>query len=139
MRWSAFAFLLLAAAPAWAQATNAPTAMTPSPDDRARQWLTLLDDQNYADAYTQMAATARGKVSEGAWSKDIAARRTPLGAMSNRALKDIKLGKLRAGMRDGQTAAVRYDVTFAHNAAATESIGLVSEHGSWAVMSYAVK
>jgi hypothetical protein len=141
MRWSVFAFLLLAAVPALAQAPGpgAPTAMTPSPDDRARQWLTLLDDGNYTDAYKQISAGARGKISGDAWSKKMTAMRTPLGAMSSRTLKEVKLGKLRQGMRDGQTASVRYDAAFARNATAIETIDLVSENGSWTVADYAVK
>jgi len=141
MRWSVFAFLLLLAVPAWAQApgSGAPTAMTPSPDDRARQWLTLLDDGNYTDAYKQISAGARREISGDAWSKKMTTMRTPLGAMSSRTLKDVKLGKLRQGMRDGQTASVRYDTAFARNATAIESIDLVSENGSWTVADYTVK
>ena len=33
--------------------------MTPTPDDRAKQWLGLVDDQNYADAYKQLGASHR--------------------------------------------------------------------------------
>jgi hypothetical protein len=139
MKWLALAWILLAAAPAWAQATGSPTAMTLSPDDRARQWLTLLDDGNYAGAYKQMASAARGKISADAWSEKMRALRAPLGAMSSRTLKDVKLAKIRPGMGDGQTASVRYDASFARNAAAVESIDLVSENGGWAVTGYAVK
>jgi hypothetical protein len=42
-------------------------------------------------------------------------------------------------MRDGQTASVRYDASFARNAAAVESVDLMSENGSWAVTNYAIK
>jgi hypothetical protein len=141
MKWFALLLVLLAATPAWAQATGAgaPTAMTPSPDDRARQWLTLLDDRNYADAYKQMAAAAREKISADAWSKKMSALRAPLGAMSSRTLKDVKLAKVSPGMGDGQTASVRYDASFARNAAAIESVDLVSENGSWVVADYALK
>ena len=141
MRWSVFAFLLLVAVPAWAQAPGAgvPTAMTPSPDDRARQWLTLLDDGNYTDAYKQISAAARRKISGDAWAEKMTAMRTPLGAMSSRTLKEVKLGNTRQGMRDGQTASVRYDAAFARNATAVESIDLVSENGSWTVADYTVK
>jgi hypothetical protein len=112
--------------------------MTPSPDDRARQWLTLLDDRNYADAYKQMASSAREKISADAWTKKMSALRVPLGAMSSRTLRGVKLAKLRPGMRDGQTASVRYDASFARGAAA-ETVDLMSENGGWAVTDYAIK
>ena len=43
--------------------------MTPSPDDRAKQWLSLIDDQNYADAYKQMGPSAQAKTAATAWAQ----------------------------------------------------------------------
>jgi hypothetical protein len=112
--------------------------MTPTPDDRAKQWLILLDDQNYADAYGQMAAAARDKAGKDDWVGKVSGIRTPLGAVSSRSLKDVKLTKTMPGMRNGQYAVVRYDSNFAHKAAAVETITLVSEKGAWAVAGYSV-
>ena len=145
MRFLALAFALLmllpvlSAGPAWAQTTAGPsTAMTPTPDDRAKQWLGLIDDQNYADAFNQMGAVARAKSSEEKFSGQIGGTRAPLGAMSSRTLKDVKLTKTLTGMRDGQYATVRYDSAFAHKAAAVEAVNLVSEKGAWSVIGYSV-
>jgi hypothetical protein len=139
MKWLAIAFALLVAAPAFAQTkTGASTAMTPTPDDRAKQWLSLIDDQNYADAFKQMGAVARGKASAGDFSKTVGSKREPLGAMSSRALKDIKLTKTLPAMRDGQYAIVRYDSAFAHKMA-VESVTLISENGGWSVIDYSIK
>jgi hypothetical protein len=137
MKWLAFAFALLIVAPAWAQTrAGTPTPMTPTPDDRAKQWLTLVDDQNYADSYKQMGAVARGKISADSWSRKVGDVRAPLGAMSSRALKDVKLTKTLPAMRDGQYAIVRYETAFAHKTAAVESVTLVSENGAWSVIGY---
>jgi hypothetical protein len=137
MKWLFVAFALVIAAPVLAQTTAGPsTAMTPSPDDRAKQWLTLIDDQNYADAYKQMGAIARGKVSEQDFAAKIGGARAPLGAMSSRALKDVNVAKTLPGMRDGQYTVVRYDSAFAHRAAAVESVTLESENGAWSVVGY---
>lgn len=139
MRWLAIAFTLLIAAPALAQTNAKPaTSMTVSPDDRAKQWLLLVDDQNYSDAYQQMGAAARGKVVGETWSKNIRNMREPLGAMSSRTLKDVKMTKTLPGMRDGQYAAVRYDSAFARKAAGVESVTLVMENGAWSVIDYRV-
>ena len=134
MKWLAIAFLLLAV-PAMAQPKTS-TFMTPTPDERAKQWLVLVDDQNYADAYSQMGAAARGKIGAKPWTQKLRGVREPLGAMSSRTLKDVKLTKTLPGMRDGQYAAVRYDSTFAHKAMAVESVSLVSENGAWSVIGY---
>jgi hypothetical protein len=137
MKWLFVAFALVFAAPALAQTAVGPsTSMTPSPDDRAKQWLSLIDDQNYADAYKQMGAAARDKVSEQNFAAKIGGTRTPLGAMSSRTLKDINVAKTLPGMRDGQYTIVRYDSAFAHKAAAIESVTLESENGAWSVVGY---
>ena len=139
MKWLVTAFALLLAVPAMAQPKAGPsTAMTPTPDDRAKQWLILVDDQNYADAYGQMAARARAKANADQWSQGERGLREPLGAMSSRTLKDVKLTKTLPGMRDGQYATVRYDTAFAHKAGAVESVTLVSENGAWSVIGYSI-
>ena len=140
MKWLAIAFALLVAGHAFAQTKTGPsTAMTPTPDDRAKQWLTLVDDQNYAEAYKQMGAAARGKASAEEFTKSVGGVREPLGAMSSRALKDVKLAKTLPAMRDGQYAVVRYDAAFAHKAAAVETLYLASENGGWSVIGYFIK
>ena len=137
MKWLAVAFALLLAQPSLAQGkAGSSTAMTPTPDDRAKQWLTLVDDQNYADSYRQMGAAARDKITAEQWTKTVSGVRQPLGAMSSRALKDVKLTRNLPAMRDGQYAIVRYDSAFAHKAMAVESVTLVSENGAWSVVGY---
>jgi Protein of unknown function (DUF4019) len=132
------ALALLIALPAWGQAAGTSTPMTPTPDERAKQWLTVIDDQNYADAYQQMGAVGRNKISEQQFAEKISSVRAPLGAMSSRNLKDVKLTNTLPGMRDGQYATVRFDTQFAHKAQAVESVTLVSENGAWSVIGYFV-
>lgn len=128
MAWLLVAFSLLISAPAM--------SMTMSPDDRAKQWMTLIDDQNYADAYQQMGAAGRAKAAADPWTQKIRDARMPLGAVSSRMLKDVKMTKTLPGMRDGQYATVRYDSAFAHKAAGVETVTLVLENGAWSVVGY---
>jgi hypothetical protein len=137
MKWLLVAFALIFAGPVLAQTAAGPsTPMTPTPDDRAKQWLSLVDDKNYADAYKQMGASARGKESEQAFTTKVDGTRAPLGAMSSRTIKDVKLTKTLPGMQDGQYAVVRFDSAFAHKAAVVETVTLISEHGAWSVIGY---
>lgn len=133
MKWIALAFALLVTGPALAQGTSPPaptTAMTPTPDGRAKQWLTLVDDGNYADGYKQMGTLATAKTSLRDWTQKISSERLPLGAMSSRNLKDLKVS--------GQQATVRYDSAFAHKAAAVETVVLSSGKDGWSVTEYRV-
>ena len=140
--------LLLAAAPCLgasdpqpapaAGAVGAATPLTPAPDDRAKQWLNLVDDQNYSDAFKQLSTGAQDKSSLSSWSAKIGQARTPLGAMASRNIKAIKLTKILPGMRDGQYATVQFDSSFAHKASAIETVTLTSDKGAWSVIGYTV-
>jgi hypothetical protein len=137
MKRIALAFALLVTAPAlvagsaWAQGTTAPAgAMTPSPDDRAKQWLTLVDDANYSDGYKQMGSAYTAKISVDAWTQKMKDTREPLGAMSNRNIKDVKVA--------GSRATIRYDSAFAHKAVAVETVVLTSGKDGWSVTDYRI-
>jgi hypothetical protein len=124
-----------AATPAFSQAAPAKkstiTASTPAPDDRARQWLVLVDDKNYAQSWTESGKAFQGRQKADAWAKDAAITRTPLGAVASRGLKSIDLSR-------GNIAVIRYDTVFAHKAAAVETVTLAFENGSWSVTDYSV-
>jgi hypothetical protein len=153
MKWLLLSVVMLLSAPAlatsaWAQSVPQPapatgavgpaTPLTPSPDDRAKQWLNLVDDQNYNDAYKQMSAAAQQKTALGPWAGKVGQERAPLGAMASRSLKTVNLTKMLPGMRDGQSATVQFDSSFAHKASAVETVVLTSEKGAWSVTSYAI-
>jgi hypothetical protein len=132
------AFLVLcAAAPAMAQSGNQTgkkpviTASTPTPDDRARQWLVLVDDKNYSSSWLQSGKVFQGRQKADSWAKDAAVRREPLGAVASRGLKSIDLSR-------NNVAVIRYDTVFAHKAAAVETVTLSFENGSWAVTDYSL-
>ena len=124
---------LCASAPAFAQLGRRPviTASTPTPDDRARQWLVLVDDKNYSASWMQSGKAFQGRQKADAWAKDASTRREPLGAVASRGLKSIDLSR-------SNIAVIRYDTVFAHKASAVETVTLGFENGSWAVTDYSV-
>ena len=133
---SAFALLLICtAAPAFAQAMptkkSTVTAAMPTPDDRARQWLVLVDDKNYAQSWTEASKTFQERQKTDAWAHDEATEREPLGAVASRDLKSIDLGK-------ANVAVIRYDTVFAHKASAVETVTLAYDNGGWSVTGYSV-
>jgi hypothetical protein len=108
------------------------TAPMPAPDDRARQWLTLVDDGNYSQAFAEAAPSLRKGSSADAWGAGVAAVRAPLGAMASRDLKAVDLTR-------SHTAVVHYDSAFAHKAAAVETVTLTFADGGWSVAGYRVQ
>ena len=129
-------FLICAAAPALAQAAPAKkstvTAVTPTPDDRARQWLVLVDDKNYSQSWIEAGKAFQARQKADAWAKEEGDKRSPLGAVASRGLKSIDLSR-------NNVAVVRYDTVFARKAAAVETVTLAFDNGSWAVTDYSVE
>src|SRR3954469_14703824 len=126
---------ILLAAPAVAQAAPAKpvpvSAATPAPDDRARQWLVLVDDKNFAQSWKDAGKPFQNRQTADAWANDAGAKRVPLGAVASRDLKSIDLSR-------NNVAVVRYDTSFAHKGAAVETVTLAFENDGWAVTDYTV-
>ena len=135
-RSALFLFLIAASAPAFAQAAvptkkSTITAVTPTPDDRARQWLVLVDDKNYAQSWSEAAKAFQGRQKTDAWAAQESAKREPMGAVASRDLKSIDLNR-------ANVAVIRYDTVFAHKAAAVETVTLAFENCSWSVTGYSL-
>ncbi|HEU4549861.1 MAG TPA: DUF4019 domain-containing protein [Rhizomicrobium sp.] len=103
-----------------------------TPDDRARQWLTLLDDGDYGRSWQESGKALRSREDAASWTSRIKAMREPLGAMASRNLRLIELV-------NSEKVVVRYDSVFAHKATAQETVTLGLENGGWAVIDYALK
>lgn len=125
---------LISQAPALAQSQPRPviTASMPAPDDRAKAWLVLVDDKDYAQSWAQAAKAFQARQKTEKWARQAAALREPLGAVASRDLKSIDLSR-------NNVAVVRYDTVFAHKAAAVEIVTLTFENGAWAVTQYDVQ
>lgn len=107
------------------------TAVIPTPDERARQWLVLLDDKNYAQSWSQASKSFQNRQTLDAWAKQVSALRASLGAVTSRDLNSIDMTR-------SNFAIIRYDTEFAHKAV-VETITLAFQNGGWAVDDYTVK
>ena len=107
------------------------TGATPAPDDRAKQWLVLLDDKNYAQSWSEAGKAFQNRQKTNAWAADAVKRREPLGSVASRGLKSIDLSR-------SNVAVVKYDSVFAHKASVVETITLSFENDGWLVTDYSV-
>jgi hypothetical protein len=135
-RFAVIALLLFGAGlPAAAQsapARKAPaTSVTPAPDDRARQWLVLVDDKNFAQSWKDAGKAFQNRQTADAWAGDAGTKRVPLGAVASRDLKSIDLSR-------NNIAVIRYDTSFAHKAATVETVTLAFENDGWVVNDYSI-
>jgi hypothetical protein len=120
-----------ASAPAAPAKRSTITGATPAPDDRAKQWLVLVDDKNYAQSWTEAGKAFQNRQKTDAWAADAGSRREPLGAVASRSLKSIDLSR-------SNIAVIKYDTVFAHKASAVETVTLSFENGTWVVTDYSV-
>jgi hypothetical protein len=136
-RFAVIALLLFGAtAPVLAQSAPARraapvSAATPAPDDRARQWLVLVDDKNFAQSWKDAGKAFQNRQTADAWAGDAGTRRVPLGAVASRDLKSIDISR-------NDVAVVRYDTSFARKAAAVETVTLTFENDGWVVTDYSI-
>ena len=134
-RFTVIALLLLGTAvPATAQSRRVPstTAATPAPDDRARQWLVLVDDKNFAQSWKDAGKAFQTRQTADAWAGDANTKRVPLGAVASRDLKSIDVSR-------SNVAVIRYDTSFAKKTGAVETVTLTFENNGWAVTNYSVE
>ena len=144
MPWLALAFgpdlrqPCLCQRPALAQGSAAPvnpgpsTAMTPTPDDRAKQWLILVDDSNYEEAWKQAGAYLRDHAAADIFAKQVGDTRGPMGAMSSRTIKDVQADQDHyqgCGTANMLSCATDLDASPHKAASALETVALVS--GEW--------
>ena len=135
LRSAIIALLVLGAAvPAAAQSRRVPatTAATPAPDDRARQWLVLVDDKNFPQSWKDAGKAFQTRQSADAWANDANNKRVPLGAVASRDLKSIDVSR-------SNIAVIRYDTSFAKKTGAVETVTLTFENNGWAVSNYSVE
>ena len=95
-----------------AGAVGPATTMTPSPDVRAKQWLNLVDDKNYSDAYKQMGPAAQGKTAATVWAQKLGMTCRSAWRHGQPRYQEHHLPHL-SGMRNGQYATVKFDSSFA--------------------------
>ena len=136
VRFAIIALLLFGGAhPAAAQsapARSAPaTSVTPAPNDRARQWLVLVDDKNFAQSWKDAGKAFQNRQTADAWASDAGTKRVPLGAVASRDLKSIDLSR-------NNIAVIRYDTSFAHKTGAVETVTLAFENDGWVVNDYSL-
>ena len=129
-----FALIFSTAIPVLAQ-TSSParriSGTVPAPDDRARQWLVLVDDKNFPQSWKDAGKAFQSRQTADAWASDANNKRVPLGAVASRDLKSIDLSR-------NNIAVVRYDTSFAHKAGAVETVTLAFENDGWVVNDYSI-
>jgi hypothetical protein len=103
-------------------------------------WLSLVDEENYAESWDQAAALFKAAVTKDQWQTMVKAVRAPLGKVVARKLKSKQYTKTLPGAPDGEYVVIQYETTFEKNQSAIETITpMLDKDGKWRVSGYYIK
>ncbi|MGH6889081.1 MAG: DUF4019 domain-containing protein [Rhizomicrobium sp.] len=107
--------------------------------DAAKSWLALVDAGDYAQSWRAASTLFNSHVMEAQWNTAVSAARAPLGSVVARNVAGVNLATTLPGAPDGQYAVVKFATRFANKAAATETIAMAKDGGSWKTAGYHVR
>ena len=108
-----------------------------SPQLAAEAFLSLVDQGNYQESWTEASTWLRNKVDANEWAEHAGSYRQPLGIVDYRTFSSIEYHDSLDEMPAGDYAFVFFDSTLANKGSAGEMVGLVLDDDSmWRVIGY---
>ncbi len=108
-----------------------------SPRLAAEAFLSLIDQGNYEDSWSEASTWLRDNVDAKQWAEHAGSYRKPLGNVDHREFSSIELEDSLEDMPPGKYAFVYFDTSLADNGSASEMVGLVLDSDStWRVIGY---
>jgi hypothetical protein len=106
----------------------------------AKNWLALLDDNQYEETWKQAGELLKAAVSQEEWSKKMSVTLGPLGKAESRAVRSAEYSTTLPRAPDGEWVVVEFDTTFAKKQTALETVVLGKESdGTWKVSGYFIR
>ena len=106
----------------------------------AEQWLTLVDQGQYAESWQTAATYFKNAVPEKQWLQSMKGARQPLGKMISRRLVSATFTKSLPGVPDGQYVVIQYSTSFENKASAVETVTPMRDPDKqWRVSGYFIK
>jgi hypothetical protein len=106
---------------------------------RAQAWMSLVDNQKYAESWAESSSTFRSRVPQQRWIDEAKRVREPLGSVNSRRLLTVRFAKTLPGAPDGDYAVLQFRSSFTHKAAAIETITLVMDDAQLRAVGYFIK
>lgn len=105
----------------------------------ASTWVKLVDAKQWTASWNSAGALFKSRMPEARWASTVEPVRAPLGEVSSRSLKGITKASSLPGAPDGEYEMVHFQTSFAHKAAADETIVLAREGPGWKVDGYFIR
>ena len=118
---------------AWAQSGPEVEAA----EKAARQWLELVDQENYSASWDTSAAFFRKAVGKDDWVETMEKFRRPLGKNKSRKFVSAERRSSLPGVPDGDYVVITYESSFENKKSAIETVTpMLEENGAWRVSGY---
>lgn len=105
----------------------------------ALAWLSLLDDEKYADSWKEAATHFKTMVSEKKWVNAMNQGRQPLGSVTKREFKEASLVHELLRAPKGDYWVIQFATMFEGSEAIETVTPMLDKDGKWHVSAYALK
>lgn len=108
-----------------------------SPQLAAEAFLSLVDQGNYQESWSEASTWLRDKVDANQWAEHARGYRQPLGIVEGGKLNSVEFHDSLEDMPAGSYAFVFFDSTLADNGSTSEMVGLMlDDDATWRVIGY---
>jgi hypothetical protein len=108
--------------------------------DAAKQWVTLVDAEQYGKSWDEAAQLFKESIRRPDWVKSLEIVRSPLGAMVTRNIRNTASVTTLPGAPEGEYLIVEFDTTFKDRAGAIETVTSAKDaDGKWHVAGYYIR
>jgi hypothetical protein len=106
----------------------------------AEQWLSLVDQGQYAESWKEAAEYFRNTVNKTKWKQMAQAARKPLGKLISRRVKRKTYTTTLPGAPDGEYVVIQFESSFENKKSAIETVcPMMDKDGKWRVSGYYIK
>jgi hypothetical protein len=107
--------------------------------DAARQWVSLIDQGQYAESWEKASELFRESIAKPDWEESLKMVRAPLGAVVSREVKNTARVTSLPGAPEGFYVIAEFDTSFQNKAGAIETITMSRQDNKWLVGGYYIR
>ncbi len=106
----------------------------------AQNWLTMVDNGEYAKSWKEAAEYFKGAISQDQWVNKLQGVRKPLGKLNSRTVESKTYRTSLPGAPDGEYVVIQFTTSFANKKSAIETVTpMKDQDGKWRVAGYFIK
>ena len=105
-------------------------------ESRAREWVALVDSQNWRASWQKSSPYFRSQIDADRWASTIQPLREPMGAVQSRVLSRVTKAQSLPGVPDGNYEILEFDTDFANRPNTVETVVMALDDGEWGVVGY---